>query len=84
MSEYYDVAFNSAVAVNPVAKNHPWATWPAVAQLKALFYRAIAQYYMSVTAQRETHYGEQVGFAFSLHLEVIKLIAAGLPSESGI
>ena len=60
VSEYYDVAFTATAEVNPDAKKHPWAKWPATMQLKALYYRAIAQYYMSVTAFRESRFGEQV------------------------
>jgi hypothetical protein len=60
VSEYADVAFTAITAVNPVTKGHPWATWPDSIQVKALYYRSLAQYYMSVAALRESKYGDQV------------------------
>ncbi len=59
MAEYYDVAFTAVEIIGP-GKKHPWLIWPAFVQLKALYYRATAQFYMAVAAVREEKYGEQV------------------------
>ncbi len=59
VSEYCDVAFTAIQIIAPT-KKHPWVTWPSVIQAKALYYRGLAHYYLSVAALRDEKYGEQV------------------------
>jgi hypothetical protein len=54
------VAYTAIEIIGP-GKKHPWVSWPAMIQLKALYYRAVAQVHMAVAALREEKYGEQVG-----------------------
>lgn len=61
VAEYYDRAHNALLVMQlHTIKAHPWAEWPLWVRVKALVYRALAQFFQAQACLEANTFGEQV------------------------